>query len=149
MPRRASIACGMALTACALLLPGGGAAAAADDLYFADDFSGSGDRAFYEGTLDARVFPTPTASTRSTPPAARPAKRAARGPRHLPLQVTGQISRPPIPTMAAGLTFNYRQRRRQRLCCSSSTTIFIRRAAYLNGQSALTILTRRGCSQRR
>lgn len=30
--------------------------AVSDDLYFADDFSGGGERAFYEGTLDARVF---------------------------------------------------------------------------------------------
>lgn len=31
-------------------------AAATETLYFADDFSGGGERAFYEGTLDARTF---------------------------------------------------------------------------------------------
>jgi hypothetical protein len=43
------------MLAVALALPGA-LAAAADDLYFTDDFSGEGERAFFEGTLDNRVF---------------------------------------------------------------------------------------------
>lgn len=39
-----------------LVLAGTGALAAQRSLYFQDDFSGSGERAFYEGTLDARRF---------------------------------------------------------------------------------------------
>lgn len=44
---------GIALLLVALILAG---AAAGETLFFADDFSGAGERAFYEGTLDARTF---------------------------------------------------------------------------------------------
>jgi hypothetical protein len=49
--------CGLwLLLAAMLLLPGIAGGAVPETLYFADDFSGSGERAFFEGTLEGRTF---------------------------------------------------------------------------------------------
>ena len=44
------------LTGLLALLPGMAPRAASQELYFSDDFTGSGDRALFEGRLDQRVF---------------------------------------------------------------------------------------------
>jgi len=56
MPRQRLLASRLLLAAVMVLVLAAAGQAADSGLYFADDFSGSGDRAFYEGTLDARVF---------------------------------------------------------------------------------------------
>ena len=54
--RRLSLVWTLLAAAVAVVLPLAASTAAPDNVYFQDDFSGGGERAFYVGTLDARSF---------------------------------------------------------------------------------------------
>jgi len=113
MWRCVSTAVGLLLVATTLLLSGADARAAADDLYFADDFSGSGDRAFYEGTLDSRVFRYAEGQyeidTRGSESYGQSVLLEDLDTYRV--EVTGQMLQTADPNRGGfGLTFNYRQR---------------------------------------